>query len=90
MAIFPQVSTFLVATVEQVLQILENRVNVTFHGLNEYYILSMIIGLVKSKLWPESCVASDKEAADRVIRICTILQTRRAGILPDHSLLGLK
>ncbi|KAI3196141.1 transcriptional regulator family: Fungal Specific TF [Penicillium roqueforti] len=88
MTIFPEVSTFLVATVEHVLQILEKRLNLTFHGLSEYYLLSMIIGLVKSKLWPESAATSDKEAADRVIRICTILQTRRAVIQPDHSLLG--
>jgi hypothetical protein len=88
MTILPQISTFLVTTVEQVLPILEKRLDLTFHGLNEYYLLSMVIGLVKSKLWPESCATSDKEAADRVIRICTILQTRRAAIQSDHSLLG--
>ncbi|KGO77896.1 Transcription factor, fungi [Penicillium italicum] len=88
MTIFPEVSTFLLATVEQVLPILEKRVIATFHGLNEFYILSMVIGLVKSKLWPESCATSDKEAANRVIRICTILQTQWAAIQPDNSLLG--
>ncbi|CAI7630531.1 unnamed protein product [Penicillium glandicola] len=82
----PHVSTFLLATVEQVLQILEKRVIMKFHGLNEYYILSMIIGLLKSKLWPESRTISDKEAANRVIRICTMLQTQRA-VQPDQSLL---
>ncbi|QQK46987.1 Fungal transcriptional regulatory protein, N-terminal [Penicillium digitatum] len=88
LTIFPEISKFLLATVEQVLQILEKRVILTFHGLNEYYTLSMIIGLVKSKLWPESCATSDKEAANRVIRICTILQTKWAAIQPNHSLLG--
>ncbi|KAF4760190.1 hypothetical protein HAV15_006079 [Penicillium sp. str.  len=49
----------------------------------------MIVGLVKSKLWPESCATSDKEAADRVIQICIILQTRRRAVIrSDHSLLG--
>lgn len=89
MTIFPEVSTFLVATVEQALQMLEKRLSVTFHGLNEYYLLSMILGLVKSKLWLDSCAISDKEAADRVIQICIILQTRRRAIIQsDHSLLG--
>ncbi|KAJ5410051.1 transcriptional regulator family: Fungal Specific TF [Penicillium crustosum] len=89
MAIFPQVSTFLVATVEQAQQMLEKRLSLTFHGLNEYYLLSMILGLIKSKLWPESRAMSDKEAADRVIQICIKLQTRwRAVIQSDHSLLG--
>lgn len=89
MTIFPQVSTFLVATVEQALRMLEKRLNLTFDGLNEYYLLSMIVGLVKSKLWPESCATSDKEAADRVIQICIILQTRRRAVIrSDHSLLG--
>jgi hypothetical protein len=88
LAIFSPVSTFLMATVEQALQILEERVKLTCHGLDEYYILSMIIGLVKCKLWPESCVTSDKEAADRVVRICTVLQTRQAFNLPDQFTFG--
>ncbi|KAJ5771357.1 transcriptional regulator family: Fungal Specific TF [Penicillium nucicola] len=87
MAIFPQVSTVLVAAVEQALQIVEKRVNLTFYGLNEYYILSMIVGLVKCKLWPESSATSDQEAADRVIQVSKMLLTRQAAILPDLPLL---
>ncbi|EED13822.1 conserved hypothetical protein [Talaromyces stipitatus ATCC 10500] len=87
-AVFPQVSPFLIATAEKGLYILEKRVNVTLQGLNEYYILSMILGLVKSRLWPESRVTSDQEAADRVIRVCTMLQMRQAVIQPDYFLPG--
>ncbi|KAI5460163.1 hypothetical protein BGZ63DRAFT_465563 [Mariannaea sp. PMI_226] len=95
MTIFPEISTFLIATAEQVLQMLETRISETLKGLNEYYILSMTIGLVKSKLWPESSAKSDKEAADRVTRICTILQTllatiRQKNLLLDPGLPGLE
>ncbi|KAL4785994.1 hypothetical protein BJX76DRAFT_366459 [Aspergillus varians] len=83
MTIFPEVSKFLLTTVEHVLQGLEKRVLMTLHGLNEYYLHSMIIGLVKSKLWPESSATSDKEAADRVIRLCTLLRTPRTGLQLD-------
>ena len=86
-AIYPLVSKCLVATVEKVLQVLEKRINVALNGLNEYYILSMIIGLLKSRLWPESRSISDQEAADRVISICTSLQMRQAAIRSDISLL---
>lgn len=84
MTIFPQVSAFLIENIEKVLNILEKRISLTFNGLNEYYILSMTIGLVKSKLWPESSAKSDQEAAERVIKLCTILQTRQAAIRQEQ------
>ncbi|KAF4341809.1 hypothetical protein FBEOM_4266 [Fusarium beomiforme] len=84
--VFPEISTLLVATVEKVLQILEKRISLTFNGLNEYYILSMTIGLVKSRLWPESSTRSDKEAAERVIKICTIMEKRQASLRREQSL----
>jgi hypothetical protein len=82
---FPEISTFIIANVEKVLHILEKRISLTFNGLNEYYILSMTVGLVKSKLWPESSAKSDKEAAERVIKLCTLLQTRQAAIRQEQS-----
>ncbi|KAG4289833.1 hypothetical protein FPRO06_04655 [Fusarium proliferatum] len=84
MTIFPQVSAFLIENIEKVLNILEKRISLTFNGLNEYYILSMTVGLVKSKLWPESSAKSDQEAAERVIKLCTILQTRQAAIRQEQ------
>jgi hypothetical protein len=82
--IFPEISTFLIANVEKVLEILEKRISLTFNGLNEYYIVSMTVGLLKFKLWPESSAKSDKEAAERVIKLCTLLQTRQAAIRQDQ------
>ncbi|CCT64804.1 uncharacterized protein FFB20_10888 [Fusarium fujikuroi] len=84
MTIFPQVSAFLIENIEKVLNILEKRISLTFNGLNEYYILSMTVGLVKSKLGPESSAKSDQEAAERVIKLCTILQTRQAAIRQEQ------
>lgn len=81
------VSKYLVTSVEKVLHVLEKRINVTLNGLNEYYILSMIIGLLKSRLWPESRSISDQEAADRVISVCTAFQMRQAAIRSDTHLL---
>lgn len=81
------ISNCLVATVEKALQVLEKRIIVTLKGLNEYYILSMIIGLLKSRLWPESHLISDQEAADRVVSVCTAFQMRQAAIRSDVSLL---
>ncbi|KAJ5108443.1 hypothetical protein N7456_005118 [Penicillium angulare] len=85
MPMFPEVSAFLVANVEQALRIMGEKLTLTFHGLSEYYILSMMIGLVKSKLSPASCASYDQEAAERVTRICTMLQSRRAVIESDQS-----
>ncbi|EXK32799.1 hypothetical protein FOXG_05790 [Fusarium oxysporum f. sp. lycopersici 4287] len=82
--IFPEISTFLIANVEKVLEILEKRISLTFNGLNEYYIVSMTVGLLKFKLWPESSAKSDKEAAERVIKLCTLLQTRQAVIRQEQ------
>lgn len=79
------VSKCLVTTVEKVLQVLEKKIKVAMQGLNEYYIVSMIIGLLKSRLWPESRLISDQEAADRAISICTAFQMRQAAIRSDTS-----
>ncbi|KAI1034708.1 hypothetical protein LB504_004533 [Fusarium proliferatum] len=82
---FPQVSVLLIENVEKVLDILERRISLTLNGLNEYYILSMTIGLIKSKLCPESSAKSDKEAGERVIKLCTLLQTRKAAIRHEQA-----
>lgn len=79
------ISKCLVATVENALQVLEKRIIVVLEGLNEYYILSMIIGLLKSQLWPDSCLISDQEAADRVVGICTAFQLRQAAVRSDTN-----
>ncbi|KAF5249749.1 hypothetical protein FANTH_5057 [Fusarium anthophilum] len=80
MTIFPQISAFLIENVEKVLDILEKRISLTFNGLNEYYIISMTIGLIKGKLWPESAAKSDKEAGERVIKLCELMHTRQVAL----------
>lgn len=44
-------------------------------GLNEYYVVCMAISLVKSKMWPESYFRSADEAAERVIRVSTLVRS---------------
>ncbi|KAF5686889.1 hypothetical protein FDENT_5616 [Fusarium denticulatum] len=87
--IFPQISAFLIGNVEKVLGILENRISLTLNGLNEYYILGMTVGLLKGRLWPESAAESDKEAGERVIKLCRLMQTRKAAIRQDQPLLDI-
>ncbi|KAH7166842.1 hypothetical protein DER46DRAFT_681905 [Fusarium sp. MPI-SDFR-AT-0072] len=50
-AIFPEISSFLIANVEKVLDILEKRILLTFNGLNEYYILT----IRQEQLFPDAC-----------------------------------
>ncbi|KAF5580396.1 fungal transcriptional regulatory n-terminal [Fusarium pseudoanthophilum] len=87
--IFPQVSAFLIEHVEKVLDILEKRISLTLNGLNEYYILSMTVGLLKGRLWPDSAADSDKQAGERVIKLCRLMQTRKAAIRQDQPLLAV-
>ncbi|KAF5602222.1 Zn(2)-C6 fungal-type DNA-binding domain-containing protein [Fusarium pseudocircinatum] len=87
--IFPQISAFLIEHVEKVLDILEKRISLTLNGLNEYYILSMTVGLLKGRLWPESAARSDKEAGERVIKLCRLMQARKAAIRRDQPLLAV-
>lgn len=87
--IFPQISAFLIEYVERVLKILESRISLTLNGLNEFYILSMTVGLLKGRLWPESAAKSDKEAGERVIKLCRLMQTRKAAIRQDQPLLDI-
>ncbi|PYI21641.1 hypothetical protein BO99DRAFT_327493 [Aspergillus violaceofuscus CBS 115571] len=75
----------LLGAVEQVLKILQTRISRTLHGLNEYYLLSMIIGLVKTKISPATRSSNDTEAANRAIQVCTFLHTARASLLTCDS-----
>ncbi|KAF5638463.1 fungal transcriptional regulatory n-terminal [Fusarium tjaetaba] len=87
--IFPQLSAFLIEHVEKVLDILEKRISLTLNGLNEYYILSMTVGLLKGRLWPESAAESDKQAGERVIKLCRLMQTRKAATQQHQPLLDV-
>ncbi|KAF5538145.1 hypothetical protein FNAPI_11233 [Fusarium napiforme] len=84
--IFPQISAFLIEHVEKVLDILEKRISLTLNGLNEYCILSMTVGLLKGRLWPVLATESDKEAGERVIKLCRLMQARKAAIRQNQPL----
>lgn len=60
---------------ERAMEIIGKRVTTQFQGLNEYYVVSMAIGLVKSKLWPESEFTSAEAAAERAIRVSTLVRS---------------
>ncbi|PYH86715.1 hypothetical protein BO82DRAFT_324951 [Aspergillus uvarum CBS 121591] len=79
------VAHYLLGAVENVLAILETRISRTLHGLNEYYLLSMIIGLVKTKISLATRSSNDTEAANRAIQVCTLLHTARASLLACDS-----
>ncbi|ENH69452.1 hypothetical protein FOC1_g10011805 [Fusarium oxysporum f. sp. cubense race 1] len=56
--IFPEISTFLVAKIEKVLEILEKRISLTFNGLNEYYITRQA-AIRQEQPFPDACEDSE-------------------------------
>ncbi|KKK23532.1 hypothetical protein ARAM_003923 [Aspergillus rambellii] len=74
----PGVAEPFMSLVERTLKMLEQRVVIKMKDLNEYYTLAMVIGLVKSKIWPQNSSAWSKEAADRIINVSCLLQSSRA------------
>jgi hypothetical protein len=60
---------------ERVLPMLESRVSVLAKGLNEYYVLTMVLGLVKSHLWVERSAYFNSEAVERITRIMMTLMS---------------
>ncbi|KND91084.1 putative transcriptional regulatory protein, partial [Tolypocladium ophioglossoides CBS 100239] len=74
----PELAEIFLSMVERALLILEKRVTAKLEGLNEYYVLCMVVGLVKSKLWPQSSAASGKEAVERVVRVSMVIQSSTA------------
>ncbi|RBR20593.1 hypothetical protein FVER53590_03659 [Fusarium verticillioides] len=43
----------------------------------------------RGRLWPELAAKSDKEAGERVIKLCRLMQTRKAAIRQDQPLLDI-
>lgn len=56
--------------VERALQLLHGRVATMLEGLNEFYVLAMVIGLIKSKVCPQQTATAEQDAAQQVIHLC--------------------
>ena len=77
----PDIVHSLISVAEQALSLLETRAAAKIEGLNEHYTVSMVIGLLKSKIWPESSSLWSKEAAERVIHVGKLITTSIASNL---------
>jgi hypothetical protein len=58
---------------ERVLSMTESRISILAKGLNEYYVLTMVLGLVKSQLWIDRSASFSLEAVERITRIMKML-----------------
>jgi hypothetical protein len=52
---------------EGALPMLESAIVTTGKGLNEYYVLVMVLSLVKTQLWPASAAANKTNASNQII-----------------------
>jgi hypothetical protein len=75
MSTIPELAEIFLSMTERALEMIGKRVITQFQGLNEYYVVCMSIGLVKSRLWPESQFTSAEEAAERHIRASTLVRS---------------
>lgn len=71
---------YFISMAESVLPMIESRISNLAKGLNEYYILTMVLGLVKSRLGTERTPAFGAEAMERITRIMIILASIRKSI----------
>ncbi|KAI9727840.1 MAG: hypothetical protein M1834_007886 [Cirrosporium novae-zelandiae] len=67
--ILPEYIETLLRLVEKVLFMIETRIAAVGKGLKEFWFLSMIIALVKSRLWPEGSERYKAEGLDRGAKI---------------------
>ncbi|EER25556.1 hypothetical protein D8B26_000133 [Coccidioides posadasii str. Silveira] len=68
--ILPSLTQTLVSLTERVLPWWEEKFTAVQKGMREYFILCVIISMVKGKLWPESIDAYRKESIDRMTTLC--------------------
>ncbi|OAL34894.1 hypothetical protein AYO20_05855 [Fonsecaea nubica] len=62
-----------ISMAESVLSMTETRITVLAKGLNEYYLLTMVLGLTKSRLWSDRAPSFSAEAVERITRVMIIL-----------------
>ncbi|KIW15629.1 hypothetical protein PV08_05677 [Exophiala spinifera] len=82
-----------ISMAEDVLSMMESRITILAKGLNEYYLLTMVLGLVKTRLWTDRSSFFNSEAVERITRIMIILgsirkPTRSNGPNPAGSVLA--
>ncbi|KAG8412738.1 hypothetical protein J3458_013179 [Metarhizium acridum] len=59
--------------VEHAWRIVEKRVTLTLEGVSDYYVFSMIIGLVKSLYIPTSSATWAKDVSEKVVRVSRVV-----------------
>ncbi|KAK2794213.1 hypothetical protein FQN51_000914 [Onygenales sp. PD_10] len=64
--VIPSITDILISLVQKTLTWLEEKFVVLEKGMREYAVLCASIGLVKTKLWPESAIAFRQQVIDRV------------------------
>ncbi|KAL4879642.1 putative C6 transcription factor [Aspergillus karnatakaensis] len=74
----PGLSETLISLVEITLASLESRLLLVIKGAKEYFFMSTILALVKSKLWPTQAAVYKQEVVERVILFAQTLFTRHA------------
>ncbi|KAL2835034.1 hypothetical protein BDW59DRAFT_155858 [Aspergillus cavernicola] len=95
----PGLPESLISLVEVALTCLESRLLLVVKGAKEYFFMSTILALVKSKLWPAQASAYKQEVVERVIRFaqtlftmhseCNHLGNRGMGNFKTNQILGL-
>lgn len=71
---------------ERVLPMIEGRISILAKGLNEYYVLTMVLGLVKSRLWPERSSSFGTEAVERITKVMITLRSMRTAFLGNTDI----
>lgn len=69
----PGIAESFIVMAERVLSMIESRISILAKGLNEYYVLTMVLALVKSNLWADRSASFALEAVERITKAMEIL-----------------
>ncbi|KAK6369269.1 hypothetical protein LTS17_009609 [Exophiala oligosperma] len=81
----PEIALAHLMVVERALQLLHGPVATTLEGLNEYYVLAMVIGLIKSKICPQLTTSAEQDAAQQVIHLCEKVKSALPTLCVDDA-----
>jgi hypothetical protein len=81
----PELAEPFIALVEYASRIVERRVTSTLEGVSDYYVLSMIIGLVKSQYMAASSDTWATEVGEKVVHVSRVVHD---GLLASLSASG--
>ncbi|ODM14913.1 hypothetical protein SI65_09665 [Aspergillus cristatus] len=82
----PNFSESLISLAETTLSALETHVYMLGKKMPEFYLLTMVVSLVKTRLWPASAEASRSKAAEEILRIGYRLHTWKMKAESERSL----